>query len=345
MREKVILGMSGGVDSAVSAYLLQQQNYDVIALHFWVQDNDKTKRERQDCEEIAKKLNIPLVSYSLEEVFYEKIVSYYLQEAEAGRTPSPCPFCDDEIKFHLLFEEAKKQGASFVASGHYAKIEYVSAWKASFLKQEHFIQKDQCYMLYRLSPEKLQNILFPLAEIEKKEVREIAAKIGLSVAEKKDSQGICFAPEGYQAFLKQHLSHAIQEGNFIDEEGRILGKHQGYPFYTLGQRRGLGIKSRDILFITKIDPLRNEITLGKFDFLLEEEVELENTIFHLPFSQLETMTLLARARFSSTGFTGKLVKRKETFYFIYDKKNPHNAPGQHLVLFYQNYVVGGGTIR
>lgn len=200
-------------------------------------------------------------------------------------------------------------------------------------------------MLYRLSTEKLRSILFPLANIEKKDVRTLAKEIGLSVAEKKDSQGICFAPEGYQHFLKKHLAHKIQEGDFIDEEGSFLGKHQGYPLYTLGQRRGLGILSQDILFITNINPDTNEITLGKFEALLQEEVELEETVFHLPLSLLKEWNLLARPRFSSTGFLGKLVERENRIFFTYEKKNAHNAPGQHLVLFYHSYVVGGGIIR
>lgn len=345
MKEKVILGMSGGVDSAVSAYLLKEQGYEVIALHFSVQKSVATKKELEDCEEITKKLELPLYTFLLEEAFQETIISYYLKEIEAGRTPSPCPFCNDIVKFHLLFEEAKKHGAKYVATGHYAKVEYIEEWKTSLLKQEHSIHKDQCYMLYRLSPEKLSSILFPLASIEKGEVRELAKKIGLSVAEKRDSQGICFAPEGYQSFLKKYLAHKIQEGDFIDEKKNILGRHQGYPLYTLGQRRGLGILSKEILFITKINPNTNEITLGKFETLLQEEVELEQSILHLPFSVLKKWKLLARSRFSSTGFFGWLVKREEQIFFVYEEKNAHNAPGQHLVLFYHNYVVGGGIIR
>ncbi len=344
MKEKVILGMSGGVDSAVAAYLLQKNGYDVIAVHFSVHKTERTQEEVNDSQTIANQFSIPLYSYCLEKEFQEKIISYYLTEIEKGRTPSPCPLCDDSVKFHLLFQEAEKHGAKYVATGHYASISSNNIFKTSLLEANHHIHKDQCYMLYRLSSEKLKRILFPLSSLEKSEVREIARKIGLFVSEKKDSQGICFAPEGYQAFLKKHLAHKIQKGNFIDEKGNILGKHSGYPLYTLGQRRGLGIQTKGISFITKINPDTNEITLGKFDNLLEDKVILENTIFHLPLETLKNMTLLARPRFSSTGFLGKVREENGVVTFHYFEKNAHNAPGQHLVLFYENYVVGGGII-
>jgi len=345
MREKVILGMSGGVDSAVAAYLLQKEGYEVIAVHFSVMNTEISQKELKDSQQIANIFSIPLYFYSLEEEFREKIISYYLSEIQKGRTPSPCPLCDDIIKFHLLFQEAEKQGANYVATGHYANISYKNEWKLPLLEAKHHIHKDQCYMLYRLSPEKLKRVLFPLSSLEKAEVRKLAESIGLFVSQKKDSQGICFAPEGYQTFLKKHLSNRIQKGNFIDESGNILGQHLGYPLYTVGQRRGLGIKMKDICFITKINPDSNEITLGRFESLMREKIELEEFIFHLPLEILKNMTLLARPRFSSTGFLGKLKEEKGKIIFQYFERNAHNTSGQHIVLFYKNYVVGGGIIR
>lgn len=345
MKEKVILGMSGGVDSAVAAYLLQKEGYEVIAVHFSVHNTAVTQKELQDSQRIADKFSLTLYSYSLEKEFQEKIISYYLTETEKGKTPSPCPLCDDSIKFHLLFQEAEKQGANYVATGHYASISQNNICNTVLLEVTHHIHKDQCYMLYRLTPEKLKRILFPLASLEKAEVRELARKIDLFVSEKKDSQGICFAPEGYQNFLKKYLTNKIQKGNFVDEKGNILGEHLGYPLYTLGQRRGLGIKTKEICFITKIDPIKNEITLGSFLSLMRDKIQLENIILHIPFDRLKDMVLLARPRFSSTGFFGKLKKEGKEITFHYFEKNAHNTPGQHLVLFYKNYVVGGGIIR
>ncbi|CAL7898695.1 tRNA 2-thiouridine(34) synthase MnmA [Fusobacterium necrophorum] len=345
MKEKVILGMSGGVDSAVAAYLLQKEGYEVIAVHFSVHNTEATQKELQDCQKIADKFSLTLYSYSLEKEFQEKIISYYLTETGKGKTPSPCPLCDDSIKFHLLFQEAEKRKANYVATGHYASVSRNNICNTILLEVKHHIHKDQCYMLYRLSPKKLNKILFPLASLEKAEVRELARDIGLFVSEKKDSQGICFAPEGYQNFLKKHLAKKIQKGNFIDEKGNILGQHLGYPLYTLGQRRGLGIKTKEICFITKIDPGKNEITLGNFESLMKDKVQLEDTVLHLPFERLKDMELLARPRFSSTGFFGKLKEEEGELTFHYFEKNAHNTPGQHLVLFYKNYVVGGGIIR
>src|SRR3712207_4554351 len=164
MREKVILGMSGGVDSAVAAYLLQKEGYEVIAVHFSVMNTEISQKELKDSQQIANIFSIPLYFYSLEEEFREKIISYYLSEIQKGRTPSPCPLCDDIIKFHLLFQEAEKQGANYVATGHYASISQNNICNTVLLEVTHHIHKDQCYMLYRLTPEKLKRILFPRSE-------------------------------------------------------------------------------------------------------------------------------------------------------------------------------------
>ena len=168
MKEKVILGMSGGVDSAVAAYLLQKEGYEVIAVHFSVHNTEATQKELQDCQKIADKFSLTLYSYSLEKEFQEKIISYYLTETGKGKTPSPCPLCDDSIKFHLLFQEAEKRKANYVATGHYASVSRNNICNTILLEVKHHIHKDQCYMLYRLSPKKLNKILFPLASLEKR---------------------------------------------------------------------------------------------------------------------------------------------------------------------------------
>lgn len=343
--EKVILGMSGGVDSALSAHLLQEAGYEVVALHFSVKKHEQTEKDVEDCSKMCQKLGILFLSYSLVEEFQEKIISYYLEEIERGRTPSPCPLCDDIIKFQLLFDVAEKEGANYVATGHYAKVSYVEKFQDYLLEETHHIYKDQCYMLYRLSPTKLKRILFPLASLEKNEVRRLSEERNILVSKKKDSQGICFAPEGYRNFLQKHLKQGTQKGKILDEEGKILGEHEGYAFYTLGQRRGLGIQTKEISFITEINPGRNEIRLGKYEKLLCKEVDLDSVVLHIPWEKLKELSLRGRARFSSQGFFGKLEKRGENYVFVFETANTHNAPGQHLVFFYENYVVGGGIIR
>ena len=200
-------------------------------------------------------------------------------------------------------------------------------------------------MLYRLSPDKLERLIFPLKSYSKQEIREIALKIGLEVYDKKDSQGVCFAKEGYKKFLKENLKDEIVKGNYIDKDGNILGQHEGYQLYTIGQRRGLGINLSKPVFITEIKPQTNEIVLGEFSELFTDKVELINYKFSVEYEKLEDLELLARPRFSSTGFYGKLIKNKNKIYFKYNEENTHNAKGQHIVFFYDGFVVGGGEIK
>ena len=200
-------------------------------------------------------------------------------------------------------------------------------------------------MLYRLAPEKLERLIFPLKPYSKQEIREIALKIGLEVHDKKDSQGVCFAKEGYKEFLKENLKDEIVRGNYVDKDGNILGQHEGYQLYTIGQRRGLGINFSKPVFITEINSQTNEIVLGEFSELFTDKVELTNHKFAVKYEKLENLELLARPRFSSTGFYGKLIKNKEKIYFKYNKENAHNTKGQHIVFFYDGFVVGGGEIK
>jgi len=192
-------------------------------------------------------------------------------------------------------------------------------------------------MLYRLSPNKLKRLIFPLKPYSKQEIREMALKIGLEIHDKKDSQGVCFAKEGYKEFLKENLKDKIVKGNYIDKDGNILGQHEGYQLYTIGQRRGLGVNFSKPVFITKINPQTNEIVLGEFSELFTDKLELINYKFSVEYEKLENLELLARPRFSSTGFYGKLIKDRDKIYFKYN--------GQHIVFFYDSFVVGGGEIK
>ena len=240
---------------------------------------------------------------------------------------------------------AEKYGAKYVATGHYSSVAYCERFSKYLLKGVHNIIKDQSYMLYRLDSEKLKNILFPLQNYSKEEIRKIAREVGIKVHDKKDSQGICFAKEGYKEFLAKRLKDKIKKGNFVDKEGNILGQHEGYQFYTIGQRRGLGINLSKPIFITDISVEKNEIVLGSYEELARDEVELVNYKFNIDINSLAGLELLARPRFSSQGFYGNLYLKNRKLYFKYRNANTHNADGQHLVLFYENFVLGGGVIR
>lgn len=344
MKEKVVLGMSGGVDSSTAAYLLKKQGYDVIGISLNQHQND-FNQDIEDAKELAKKIGIEHKVVNIYEEFEKKVINYFVDSYNSGQTPSPCIICDDEVKFKILFDIAEKYGAKYVATGHYTSVSYCEKFSKYLLRGVHNIIKDQSYMLYRLDSSKLERLLFPLKDYSKAEIREIAKNAGIKVYDKKDSQGICFAKEGYKEFLNKKLNGKIKKGNFVDKLGNVLGEHEGYQLYTVGQRRGLGINLSKPVFITEVRIDKNEIVLGEYEELLTDKVELINYKFSVDINSLIGMSLLARPRFSSQGFYGSLYFEDKKLYFKYENKNTHNADGQHLVIFYDGFVLGGGVIK
>ncbi|MGL4402544.1 MAG: tRNA 2-thiouridine(34) synthase MnmA, partial [Fusobacteriaceae bacterium] len=239
--KKVVIGMSGGVDSSTSAYLLKKQGFEVFGVTLTFNPESKNE-DFEDAKKICENLEIEHRIVNMSTLFNKYVMDNFIEEYSQGATPSPCVICDEKVKFHLLFKIADEIGAQYVATGHYAKVEKLYEFHSpSLLKMCVDRRKDQSYMLYRLKPSQFERIIFPLRDLEKFQVREIAREIGLEVHDKKDSQGICFAQEGYIPFLENRLGDKIKKGNFILKDGTILGQHQGYQLYTLGQRRGLGI--------------------------------------------------------------------------------------------------------
>lgn len=344
MRKKVVIGMSGGVDSSVSAYLLKEQGYEVIGVTL-NQHLEESSQDIEDAREICEKLGIKHIIVNIRKEFEEVVIKYFLDGYRKALTPSPCVICDDEIKFKILFEIADENGADFVATGHYTSVEYSEKFSKYLLRGVHSIIKDQSYMLYRLASEKLERLIFPLKSYSKQEIRGLALKIGLKVHDKKDSQGVCFAKQGYKDFLKENLKNEIKTGKFVDKNANVLGEHEGYQFYTIGQRRGLGVNLSKPVFITEIRPATNEVVLGEFSELFTDKVEIKNFKFNVDIEKLFEIEVLARPRFSSTGFYGKLVQEEDRLFFKYNEENAHNAQGQHIVFFYDNFVLGGGEIK
>ena len=344
--EKVVVGLSGGVDSSVTAYILKNNGYEVIAVTLKMEKN--SQGEIEEAQKIAKKLEIVHKILDVSKEFEEIVIKDFLEGYNKGTTPSPCVVCDERIKIKSLVDYANTIGAKYIATGHYCNLEYSPKMEKFLLKNATDIRKDQTYMLYRLGEETLKRMKFPLYNFTKAEVREIAKKMGLEIHNKKDSQGICFAPEGYKEYLQKKLGEKIEKGNFVDEDGNIIGTHEGYQLYTIGQRRGLNIKKPKPYFILDIRPSKNEILLGDYDKLYISEVELIDYKFVVEIEKLLKVELMARPRFSSRGFMGKLKRKiidgKERIYFEYNEKNPQNAKGQHMVLYFGEYLVGGGVI-
>ena len=235
-------------------------------------------------------------------------------------------------------------GAYYVATGHYCTIEHSSEFGVKLVKVAKDLKKDQSYMLSRLSTDKLPRIIFPLYEYTKSEIREIAQNAGLEVHNKKDSQGICFAKQGYIEFLKEQIGDRIVPGNFVDKDGNVMGRHLGYQLYTIGQRRGLGLKLPRPWFIIKIDPVKNEIVLGEYEELKRKRVELIEYKAAIEVEKLKNRLVIGKPRFSSSGASGYIFEENNRVYFEYLDENCHNAPGQHLVIYLDGFVVGSGII-
>lgn len=354
MKGKVVVGMSGGVDSSVAAYLLKEDGYEVIGVtlkHLGDEDSENINTKTccslddiYDAKMACFKLGIPHYVINAVDLFKREVIDYFIGEYSKGITPSPCVVCDEKIKIKKLAEAADRLGADYISTGHYCDVIYCQDLGAHLLKFSKNSAKDQTYMLYRIGEEFLKKMIFPLKNLEKNRVREIAKEVGISVHDKKDSQGICFAPEGYKELLKRTLGEKIKTGNFVTKNGEVLGQHEGYQLYTIGQRRGLGINLPKVYFITGIDSDKNEIILGDFEELMKKEVELTDTVFLTDIEKLEKIELLGRPRFSSTGLPGRLKKKGSRIFFIYDEENARNSPGQHMVIYYKDLVVGGGKI-
>lgn len=260
--KKVLLGMSGGTDSSVAALLLQDAGYEVTGITFRFYEKDGSTEYLDDARELCRSLGIPHLVYDARTVFQEKIIRYFIQEYMAGRTPVPCTLCNNYLKWPLLTQVADERGIYHLATGHYVNKRYIDGyWHITCGKDT---DKDQSFFLWGLPQSILERMCLPMGGLTKTRVREIAAARGfLKAATKRDSLGVCFCPMDYRSFLKTHVPEGkIVPGNFYDERGHCLGKHEGYPFYTIGQRRGLGIHLNKALFVKEIIPQENKVIIS-----------------------------------------------------------------------------------
>lgn len=344
-KNRIVVGMSGGVDSSVSVYLLQKQGFEVIGVTLNHNKEKSMIKEIEDARNIAKKFGIKHIVVDMEDIFQKVVIDNFIEGYSNGITPSPCVICDERVKIKLLLDVANSEGAYYIGTGHYAKIEKNEEFNQPLLKIATDRKKDQSYMLYRIESKNLERVIFPLYKYNKTEIREIAKEIGLQVFDKKDSQGICFAKEGYIEFLKNNLKDKIKIGEFVDRDGKVMGYHQGYQLYTIGQRRGLNLKLPRPYFITNIIPKENKIVLGDYEELKRKKIELSDYKEIVKIEKIIGLELIGRPRYSSNGASGKILLEDGKIYFEYFEDNFQNAPGQHLVLYYKDFVVGGGMIN
>lgn len=353
---KVLVAMSGGVDSSVAAALLKQQGYQVVGvtMQIWP-DVSEEEADRhggccslaaaEDARRVANLLGIPHYVLNLKKVFEEKVISYFCDEYVSGRTPNPCVLCNRDIKFGALLWKAKQIGAEYVATGHYARVVQDPSGRFLLLRGVDRT-KDQSYALYMLRQYQLAAAIFPLGSLTKVQVRQIAAELGLPVAEKPESQEICFVTSGnYAEFVRKRKPEHFRPGPILDTSGRVIGTHRGLPYYTVGQRRGLGISAPEPLYVIRIDARRNAIVVGNKEETLAKSFLVSNPNF-IPFDTLsEPLKVTCKIRYRSEEAPAT-VSPAGCAQVRVDFDVPQRAitPGQSAVFYDGEMVIGGGII-
>jgi len=361
---KVIVGMSGGVDSSTTAHLLKEQGYDVEGLSFILWETRQSKSYTACCslqaiEEAAKTaahLGVPHSAIDVRDDFLEKVIEPFIDAYTKGMTPNPCILCNKYIKFPYLLREAEKRGAEFIATGHYARIEEGSEGQrvrgSKFLKKGIDPKKDQSYFLYVLRKEELKRILFPLGNYKKEDVRKIANELKLPAAQRPESQEICFI-EGNNYFKLIDQLHPASDvsGPIMDLSGKILGEHKGIYHYTIGQRKGLGISSLNPLYVVKIDAAKNIVYVGSEERAKIKEVEVGdlNWLSHSPIHPFTdspiSFTVKVRSMMKDAPAAIYLNKDADAVKVVFEEPQWAPAPGQSAVFYDGDAVIGGGIIK
>ncbi|NLX70575.1 MAG: tRNA 2-thiouridine(34) synthase MnmA [Clostridiales bacterium] len=354
---RVVVGMSGGVDSSVAAYILKQQGYEVIGvtMQIWPSDDpDVVEREGgccsltavEDARRVANHLGIPFYVMNFQQVFDEKVISYFVDEYIKGRTPNPCIMCNRYIKFEELLRRSMALDAYYVATGHYARIEYDDQKQRYLLKKSVTPAKDQTYALYTMTQYQLKHTLMPLGNYTKEQVREIAEKSGLVTANKPDSQEICFVKDDdYAGFVQDRASGPVAPGYFVDTQGNVLGKHKGIIHYTIGQRKGLGISLGHPMYVVDIDPENNTVILGRDHEVYSREMLVDDVNLISVTSIDSPIRASVKIRYTAKEAPATIYPYEDdTLRVVFDEPQRAITPGQAAVIYQDDLVVGGGII-
>lgn len=348
--------MSGGVDSSVAAYVLKEQGYDVIGITLSQVPHDEEFDENAggccslssvlDAKVVAHTLGIPHYVINFRDIFEKKVISYFVDEYLQGRTPNPCLMCNKYIRFDKFLDKALGLGADYLATGHYAIVDKDNKTNRYLMKKSADNRKDQTYFLHTLNQYQLSHTLFPLGGYTKDKVREIAEKAGLYVHNKPDSEEICFIPDNnHGRFIEKRVPEKVKPGKFVDNEGNILGQHKGVAYYTIGQRKGLGVATGQRVFVQKIDAEKNEIILGMEKGLYHKKLYAEE-INLIPFdSFLGELNVTAKIRHSMK--ESRAIIRPYNEGVIVEFEEPQRAitKSQAVVFYKDDVVIGGGIIK
>ncbi len=351
--KRVVVAMSGGVDSSTAAAILKRDGYEVIGItmRLWSEDDGSlpvsgrrccSVEAVEDARRVSQILNIPFYVLNLEAHFREHVVDYFCEEYRRGRTPNPCIACNKRIKFDLLLNRALSLGADYLATGHHARIE--KRHDEYLLLKATDAAKDQSYVLYNLGQKELKHLLFPMGSHDKKQIRNLAREIGLPVWDKRESQEICFITEGdYHDFLARR--NLNQPGDIVSTEGVKLGRHSGIGFYTVGQRRGLGLASRKPLYVVALDPVANRVIIGPEEQLFRKELYAGDVSYVSGRPPPHPVGITAKIRYRSPEARAILYPEGERARVVFEAPQRAIAPGQAVVFYDGDVVLGGGIIE